>query len=248
MRQHICKACGKIYLTAKPGSTCCPACAEEIQRNVYRNKVCATCGVEFVGYPASKYCPQCREEARRATSRNHKRTGPARPLGSTDLCQACGQPYTVNAGRQRFCPACAESEVRKNVLASKRAHAAAHRDEYSAQKKADRQDRRVCAVCGKPFSSPTPTVTCSPECAAENLRRRQVRADINRGKAAPERLFGPAPHPNPQSGVAGITWNKNAGRWQLVLKSKYIGLFDTIEAVLAAKEAILAQNEPEKET
>ena len=28
MRQHICKSCGKIYLTDKPDSWYCPECAE----------------------------------------------------------------------------------------------------------------------------------------------------------------------------------------------------------------------------
>lgn len=242
MRQHICKKCGKIYLTDHPDSWYCPECADSSRRSVYRTKTCATCGVEFVGYPRSKYCPACQAESRRAASRNHKRSGPARPIGSTDLCQACGKPYTVNSGRQRYCPECARSVVREHVLAAKREYAAAHRDEDNARKQEMRKDRRVCAVCGNPFSAPTSTVTCSPECAAEYKRQRQAQTDVKRGKAAPERLLGPAAHPNPQSGIPGITWNKQSGKWQLTLKGRYIGLYKTIEDALAVKA------EKEKET
>ena len=64
MRQHICKNCGKIYLTDKQDGTVCPACAAEIKKDVLRVKVCAMCGKEFVGYPRSKYCAACRPIAR----------------------------------------------------------------------------------------------------------------------------------------------------------------------------------------
>ena len=73
MRQHICKNCGKIYLTDKQDSTVCPACAAEIKKDVLRVKVCAMCGKEFVGYPRSKYCAACRPIAQREANRRHKK-------------------------------------------------------------------------------------------------------------------------------------------------------------------------------
>lgn len=190
MRQHICKKCGKIYLTAKPDSWYCPSCADESRRNVMCKKTCASCGVEFVGYPRSKYCPQCRTEARREASRRHKRNGTARPLGSSDLCEKCGKEYTVNSARQRYCPECAEAAVRETVNASKRKYAQDHQQENAARKKELRQNRRVCAVCGRPFTANVPTVTCSPECAKEYRRRKYALADAKRGRASLEHIIG----------------------------------------------------------
>lgn len=236
MRQHICKQCGKIYLTDKQDSWYCPDCAAASKRSVLRQKVCATCGVEFVGYPRSKYCPQCQAEAKREASRRHKRNGTSRPLGSIDLCECCGKEYTVNSARQRYCPECAKIVVRETVNAAKREYAQEHREEINARKKELRQDRRVCAVCGKPFASNVPAVTCSPECAKEYRRRKNAISDVKRGRARPERILGKMDHKNPQSGIPGITWRK--GKWQLIIKGKYIGVFDTIEDAKVKKDSL----------
>lgn len=242
MRQHICKNCGKIYLTDKPDSWYCPDCAAESKRNVLCARVCATCGVEFVGYPRSKYCPQCRAEAQREANRRHKRNGAARPIGSVDICENCGKQYTVNGSRQRYCPDCAKGVVGEKVKQAKRQWAEDHRDEIAGQKAEKRKDRRICAVCGKPFSSPTPTVTCSPECAAEQKRRRQAMADVKRGRARPERVLSKLEHTNPRSGIPGVTWNKKRRKWQLNINGKYAGLFATVEEAKAKKEAMEEQS------
>ena len=91
-------------------------------------------------------------------------------------------------------------------------------------------------MCGKPFSAPTPTVTCSSECAAELKRQRQARADVKRGRADPARILGKAEHNNPQSGIPGITWHN--GKWQLTFRGKYIGLFLTVAEASAAKSRL----------
>lgn len=190
MRQHICKNCGKIYLTDKPDSTVCPACAVAIRKDVSRIKVCAMCGKEFVGYPRSKYCAQCRPIAQRDADKRRRKNGTVRPIGSTDLCANCGKPYTVTGSLQRYCPECAKTVVHENVKAAKRKHRAENADKINASRSERRKDRRVCAICGKPFSANIPTVTCSPECAAELKRQKQARADVKRGRASPERLLG----------------------------------------------------------
>lgn len=233
MRQHICKNCGKIYLTDKQDSTVCPACAAEIKKDVLRVKVCAMCGKEFVGYPRSKYCAACRPIAQREANRRHKKNGTARPIGSTDTCANCGKPYIVNSSRQRYCPDCAKVVVPQNVKAAKRETRKEHADEINAARAERRKDRRICAVCGKPFSAPTPTVTCGAECAAELKRQRQARADVKRGKAKPERLLGKKERTAPQSGVPGVTWCRN--KWQLTYKGNYIGVYDTVEAAKCKK-------------
>ena len=190
MRQHICKNCGKIYLTDKPDSTVCPACAVAIRKDVSRIKVCAMCGKEFVGYPRSKYCAQCKPIAIREAAKRRQKSGTARPIGSTDLCANCGKPYTVTGSLQRYCPECAKTVVHENVKAAKRKHRAENSEKINAARADRRKDRRVCAICGKPFSANTATVTCSPECAAELKRQKQARADVKRGRASPERLLG----------------------------------------------------------
>lgn len=238
MRQHICKQCGKIYLTDKEDSWLCPECADASKRNVFRQKICAVCGVAFIGYPRSKYCPQCRVEARRKTERDFKKHGPSRPLGSIDLCANCGKEYTVTSGLQRYCPDCAKVVVREKINAAKRKYARDHREEINAKKADLRKDRRVCVVCGKSFTSSTPSVTCSPECAAEYRRQKNAIADVKRGRARPERILKKMDHGHPQSGVPGITWHKNKNKWQLTIKGKYIGLFDTVEEAKAKKDSL----------
>ena len=125
------------------------------------------------------------------------------------ICKNCGKIYLTDKQDSTVCPACA-AEIQKDVLRVK-----------------------VCAMCGKPFSAPTPTVTCSAECAADLKRQRQVRADIKRGKAKPERLLGKKERTAPQSGIPGITWCRN--KWQLTYKGNYIGVYDTVEAAKCKK-------------
>ena len=143
MRQHICKNCGKIYLTDKQDSTVCPACAAEIKKDVLRVKVCAMCGKEFVGYPRSKYCAACRPIAQREANRRHKKNGTARPIGSTDRCENCGKTYVVASSRQRYCPDCAKVVVPQNVKAAKRETRKEHADEINAARAERRKARRI---------------------------------------------------------------------------------------------------------
>lgn len=246
MRQHICKRCGKIYLTDKEDSWYCPECARASSSNVFRKKVCATCGVEFIGYPRSKYCPQCRIVAQREAERRVKKNGPARPIGSIDLCENCGKEYTVNSGRQRYCPECAKIVVREKINAAKRAYAQEHKEEINERKRELRRDRRVCVICGKPFTSSLPSVTCSPECEKEYRRQKNAIADAKRGRARPERILSKMTHNLPQSGIPGITWRKKTGKWELKIHGKYIGVFDSIEAAKEKKDS-LEKDFPQKQ-
>lgn len=243
MRQCVCKNCGKIYLTNKNESWYCPQCAKELKGDVSRKKVCARCGVDFIGYPRSKYCASCAPIVEAEQKRNFKRNGPARPIGSIDICENCGKEYVVNSGRQKYCPECAKVVVKENIKAQKREWNRQHQEEIKKKRAEMKKDRRICVICGKPFSSPTPTVTCSPECAAENEHRRQARADYKRGRATVARTIKKADHPNPQSGITGITWHKKTGKWQLNYNHKYYGLFESVEEAAKKKEAVLKELE-----
>lgn len=181
MRQKACKNCGAVFETDKQGAYLCPACAAESRRkSVYRTRVCIDCGKEFMGFPKSKRCPECRDLVNRNRDAAFKQNGPARPIGSTDLCEKCGEPYIVEAGMQKYCKSCAADTVKSNILKHKReyqfAYTAAHLDE----KESNRSYNKVCIICGKIFDTGKPDVTCSPEC--DRLRRKlnQQRADFKR--------------------------------------------------------------------
>lgn len=175
-----CKCCDKNFW-ADAGSDVymCPECAQKARSgSVLRTRVCQMCGVEFEGYPRSKYCPDCQKIAKAEASRKskqRKKSGTTRAIGSIDICQNCGQPYTVTGGLQKYCPDCAEKVTRENIQAHKRTYNADRAEQLNAHKDEMRSNRRVCVVCGKTFDSKTRTITCSPECAkirAEQMRKR----------------------------------------------------------------------------
>lgn len=107
--RRICRTC-KVEYEGDPGSTLCPACVKAQKATTIRTRVCRTCGAEFPGGPRAWYCPGCRSDRQREQSRDAKRrkaAGKTRAIGSTDTCTICGNAYTVNSGRQRYCPDCA---------------------------------------------------------------------------------------------------------------------------------------------
>lgn len=62
----------------------------------------------------------------------------------------------------------------------------------------------------------------------EYARRKQNEADIKRGKRkipADQRYNSGLP----KSGVVGVTYHRQSGKWQATYKGKYIGLYDTVE-------------------
>ena len=235
MRLRNCKRCGTPYETDRPGTYLCPACSVEAKReSVIRDRICRQCGAVFPGGPRAWYCPSCRADRQRDADRRSKRTDPARPLGSTDTCKRCGGEYVVESGRQLYCKRCAEIAVRETVRAHKIEYTAENRDRLNAHKQAMRTDRKVCVVCGSVFDADTPTVTCSPSCAAKLRRQRQEESDIRRGKR--KSAVGVKYNSGlPKSGIAGITARRN-GKWQASYKGSYIGIYEDIQAAAAALE------------
>lgn len=242
-----CKSCGIIYWTKAGDSYLCQKCAEDKRKNgVYKNRICATCGKTFLGYPRSKYCPECQKAAKLETarrSRERKKAGTTRAIGSTDICQNCGQPYIVTSGLQRYCPDCSKYVVQDNIRQHKREYMAENREYFNAYHQAMRSQRRVCVICGKTFDSPTNTTVCSADCAEEQMRRTHTRAQVNAGRAKPVRLLGPRGPVNPQSGIPGVHYHPGTGKWELVLDKKYCGLYDTVAAAAAARDEILKNME-----
>ncbi|MBQ7344500.1 MAG: hypothetical protein IJW45_00370 [Oscillospiraceae bacterium] len=172
---RICRQCAKQY-EGKPSSTLCPDCAAASRKNVVRDRTCRTCGITFPGGPRAWYCPTCRRERRRAMDREAKRSGPARTLGSTDICTVCGDQYTVNSGRQRYCPACAPDAVKAIDRAQGLEWYAANSD--PDQRRAQRQAGAApitCVICSKAFTPRDSSLTCSPSCSRELSRRHNQR-------------------------------------------------------------------------
>ena len=157
-----------------------------------------------------------------------------RPLGSVDYCEICGKEYVVNSSRQRFCPDCAKSATKENVKELKKQYYNQNKEKIFAYKTEMRSNRNVCVICGKIFDAETPITTCSPECKKEYMRQKQNKADIRRGKRklpADQRYDSGLP----KSGIPGVTYRRNNGKWSASYKRHYIGVFKTIEE---AKEAI----------
>ncbi len=179
--KRVCQVCGKPFC-GSTDSHYCPACAKAKKLDtVVKIRTCQDCGVEFYGGPRAKRCPDCAYKAQQETSRQHKKTGAKRPLGSIDKCQWCGAEYVVNSGRQKYC---SDTCQREGVLEWQREHKRGY-DMASGQdiKKMERrrQVKKICTYCLRPFTSDTSTNICSSYCRREQIKLTQCAADINRG-------------------------------------------------------------------
>lgn len=159
--------------------------------NEPRDKVCVDCGAHYLGYPRSMRCPVCRAEAESKALREYrerKRAGKARAIGSTDLCEVCGKPYTVNSGLQRMCEACSKARNNARALESYHADKEANlerRRELRAGTTAQAAKMRTkrCPTCGKDFTPDARhRVYCSDACAAART--------MARGNAPAEKQHG----------------------------------------------------------
>lgn len=170
--KRICKYCGAGY-DGDPGSTACPECVKKLRSSTIRDRICRACGITFPGGPRAWYCPECRADRKREADRRHKRSGPSRKIGSTDICQICGNPYTVASGLQKYCPDCAPDVVRSIDREQSRAWAAEH---LSPQQRREQRQActapHLCVVCGKPFLPDDASHTCSKACQAIYARWR----------------------------------------------------------------------------
>lgn len=77
-----------------------------------RPRTCHQCTAVFDGGPRAWYCPECRVKRYKARKAAYRQNGPARPIGSTDICNVCGKTYIVNSGMQQYCKDCAAEALR----------------------------------------------------------------------------------------------------------------------------------------
>lgn len=179
--KRACQVCGKPFY----GSTdCyyCPDCAKTKKLDtVVKIRTCQDCGIEFYGGPRARRCPGCAYKAQQEASKEHKKTGTKRPLGSVDKCVICGKEYTVVSGRQKYC---SDACQRKGVLAWQREHKRGY-NKASGQdvKKIERrkQAQKICVYCLRTFASDKPTNLCSDYCRTEQKKLTQCMTDIKRG-------------------------------------------------------------------
>lgn len=174
--EKVCQICGKPF-SGRGESHYCSDCAAKIKSNVIADRTCIDCGTTFKGGPRARRCPICREIARRAK----KKKPTARPLGSIDICQRCGNEYVVEGGRQKYCTACQKDAL----LEWQREHKVGYnkKPEIESKKQEKRKNQlKMCLYCQKSFRSETPSAYCSEYCKKEQAKLNQCIADIKRGK------------------------------------------------------------------
>lgn len=111
---------------------------------VVKDRVCRQCGMVFRGGPRAWYCPDCRAERQHDADARYRSKGRKadRPLGSIDHCTVCGNPYTVKAARQKYCPDCAKEAVRAADRPKSRQWNQEHKETYYPDKNAQRREAR----------------------------------------------------------------------------------------------------------
>lgn len=179
---RICLVCG-APLPKGRRKYCSPACSRRAERqtphvSTGRSNInpdmmwdtrCIDCGAPIRVHIKAVRCPDCQRAADRLHAQAQRRSGPARPIGSTDRCVICGEEYVVASGLQKYCKACAATATRAAVQARHRQNERRRRaDPVKGQ--AVREAKRIvpaprqCEVCGSLFYSGTPSIYCSDGC------------------------------------------------------------------------------------
>lgn len=157
--------------------------------NNYRERVCRECASHFSGGPRAWYCPKCRKIRRQKASREskeRKKLGETRQIGSTDYCVVCSGPYIVDGANQKYCKNCAPMEIAKAARKLSIDHYKRNKDQIvPARKLRRRKTIRVCKLCKKEFEKYGSGYFCE-SCIPEAKRLRQARGDAKRyNKAIP---------------------------------------------------------------
>lgn len=134
-----------------------------------QDRICKQCGISFTGGPRAYYCPNCRVERTKTTNRDYKarkKNGNVREIGSIDICNMCGEKYTVNGGLQRFCTNCQKLHSMEYDRNTGLKYYHLYKDQLNPIRNLRRRIGPVkCYWCGKEFESHNTKLTCSPECS-----------------------------------------------------------------------------------
>ena len=235
-KQRSCAKCGKLIPWVRSEAVFCEECRAEVLRaGVIRPRTCRQCGITFEGGPRAWFCPECRRERRKEADRRKRKTK-GRKLGSIQKCERCGGSYILASGRQKYCTDCAKVAVAETARAQSRERSKNYKAKRGGLRIARKANTRLCVVCKMPIPYERITrgiVTCSDACDKERKRITYNEVMVRKGKRKipPEAHYV---HTKPQSGIKGITWQN--GKWQLKIRNKYIGVYETVEA--AQKELI----------
>lgn len=135
---------------------------------------CQMCGAAFKGGPRAWYCPDCRQARKIMQKREQnakQAAGTTRKLGSTDHCENCGKPYTVNSGLQKYCPNCKDEMHKKIQREQSLEYYYENKEEINERRNIKRKHPgKRCIICGKDFYSPTVTIYCSEECKKDGIK------------------------------------------------------------------------------
>lgn len=143
-----------------------------------QNRICreASCGRSFEGGPRAFYCPLCREERARKASADYqrrKRKGDIRPIGSIDKCARCNKPYTVNGGKQQYCPDCKPIHATEHDRIRALAYYRVNKDQINpSRNELRRYGITSCKWCGIEFPMRTGgPISCSNECRRQLINK-----------------------------------------------------------------------------
>lgn len=178
----ICRECGTPIPHPTRYQKLCDECQQKaIHKDKKVERICIECGRQFIGGPSAKRCPDCKRERDRERARLHqqaKAAGHVRELGRTYICEACGKPYVLNSGMQKYCPDCMEEQRKKDTRAKVNEYMRANKGKYPKYPR-----MRVCVICGKILEPGTREITCSPECAE---KRALQQYDASKGNPDPD--------------------------------------------------------------
>lgn len=234
MHKIKCIRCGEI-VAVEGDKTLCPECLAILKTTPQmRERTCRACGAKFIGGPRAWYCPTCRHERQKERDREIHRNGPARKLGSTDLCVICGKAYSVESPAQKYCKDCAEATIKAIARKQSVEYAKANREKMLARKKENHQKSHICQVCGKQTS--TCNVTCSAFCAKCLKSYSQAMAQYRRGRRTMPTMDEIVAYQSRQSGVKGVAKSANGKRWIAHYHNKHLGTYDSVAEAAAAIE------------
>lgn len=195
--RRICTICGAPVPEGRR-AYCSAECQKEAERRrskaarqgrarsgAYHWMTCPDCGAVVWRHVKCVRCEACQAAAKDLSDsayRARRASGAARKIGEQYPCEACGEPYVLTSGKQRYCPRCAPHEVAENIRAQSRAW---YRDAYGTPegktKKAEQRSRKAvpviksCAKCGREFETSSCAIYCSDACRQAALRE-QYRA------------------------------------------------------------------------
>lgn len=181
-----CVVCGRDFVPLTDHTDAvnkCPECAAKAKQTAVMIRTCSRCGKEFEGFPNELYCDACKYDARRIRAAKYRQEGHKRHLGDTDVCERCGQPYTIRSGLQKYCPDCQRQALLENQRERKKSQS--NRRKRSERKKQAKETRqKVCVYCGRVYNDSSSSNACSQECRDSWKRLTHTRWMYNHGKAS----------------------------------------------------------------